>query len=151
VGTLQRKKAAKAVGHFALIHSVDSLELATKLSLVSGAEKRQTPVLLQVNVSGEATKHGLSMEQWRKELDQLLALPHLRIQGLMTMAPLTAGKSLIRSTFAQLRTFRDELCARVAFPYELTHLSMGMTHDYKIAIEEGATLLRIGTAIFAPC
>ncbi len=140
IGTLQRKKVPKAVGTFSLIHSVDTPELALKVASVANERRIQQPVLLQVNTSGEETKHGLSPEAWRKEAEHLLNNKHLRIEGLMTMAPLTDDEKIIHNCFQQLRQFRDEL--------KLKHLSMGMSHDYPIAIAEGATILRIGTALF---
>lgn len=146
IGTLQKKKVSKVIGKFALIHSIDSFELAEKISQASLNAGTTTNILLQVNVSGELSKHGLSIEDWRLYVDKLFALPSLRIEGLMTMAPLTDDKELIRYTFSRLRHFRDEV--QRIFGIALPHLSMGMSHDYEIAIEEGATLLRIGTAIF---
>lgn len=136
IGTLQKNKVHQAIGKFALIHSVDSFELAKKISEAN----QTTPILLQVNTSGESSKHGLSIEAWRPHLEALFSLPHLQIQGLMTMAPHTDDKTLIRQTFRSLRRFGEEL--------HLPHLSMGMSHDYEIALEEGATILRIGSAIF---
>jgi len=140
IGTLQKNKVHKAIGKFALIHSVDSLDLAKKISISSADAKINTPILLQVNVSGESSKHGFSPTDCKSLFPQLKQLSHLKIEGLMTMAPFVEDEALIRRCFADLRTLRDELA--------LTELSMGMSHDYPIAIEEGATLLRIGTAIF---
>lgn len=140
IGTLQKNKVAKAIGIFSLIHSVDTPELATKISQCSEERGVITPILLQVNTSGETTKHGLSQEQWQPHLEALFQLPSIRIEGLMTMAPFVEDEKAIRNCFALLRKMRDKL--------NLQHLSMGMSHDYRIAIEEGATLLRIGTAIF---
>lgn len=140
IGTLQANKVRKVVGRFALIHSVDSPELASRISTCSVEADVTSRILLQVNTSGETSKHGLSIEAWKSEIDQVLTLPHVCIEGLMTMAPLTEDVDLIRSSMSRLRQFRDEL--------GLKHLSMGMSHDYPIAIEEGATFLRIGTAIF---
>lgn len=140
VGTLQRKKVPKAVGMFSLIHSVDTPELAHKIALA--AEERDTPqsILLQVNTSGEESKQGLSPDAWRKEVASVLENSFLRVEGLMTMAPLTEDETVIRRCFSQLRDFRDEL--------GLGHLSMGMSQDYRLAIAEGATIIRIGTALF---
>lgn len=135
IGSLQKNKVNKALGKFSLIHSVDSFELAEKLSR-SGQES----VLIQVNTSGESSKHGLSIEEWRPFLDSLFSLPNLKIEGLMTMAPLTEDIKIIRQTFRKLRLFGEEL--------KLPQLSMGMSHDYEIALEEGATIVRIGSAVF---
>ena len=144
IGTLQKNKVRKAIGAFALIHSVDSPELAAKISECGQEAGIITPVLLQVNTSGETTKHGLSEEQWQPHLEMLLKLPFLRLEGLMTMAPFVEETDVIRRCFARLRQMRD----RLALGHPFRHLSMGMSHDYRIAIEEGATLLRIGTALF---
>lgn len=141
IGMLQRKKVPKVIGKFALIHSVDSPELAKKISLCSADRGAETSLLLQVNTSGEKTKHGFSPQELQKMFPQLLELPNIAIKGLMTMAPLTDDKEQIQSCFSQLRLLRDE--------FQLHHLSMGMSHDYPIAITEGATLVRIGTAIFS--
>lgn len=140
IGHLQKNKVKKVIGKFHLIHSVDSLELAECLSKASGEAGITTHILLQVNVSGEATKQGLSPHEWEKVRTAVLQLPHLAIEGLMTMAPLTEDTDLIHRVFRELRKMRDA--------WGLKHLSMGMSHDFEIAIEEGATLLRIGSAIF---
>lgn len=140
IGPLQRKKVPKIIGKFALIHSVDSLELAEKISSSSEQAGVVTSILLEVNASGEESKHGLSPGHWHSVFDKVQNLPALRIEGLMTMAPLTDNKEIIRSCFRNLRILRDEL--------QLHHLSMGMSHDYPIAIEEGATILRIGSILF---
>lgn len=147
IGTLQKNKVRKVVGKFHLIHSVDSLELAEKISTVSGELGVQTKVLLQANTSGEAAKHGLDGAGWKAVFPQVMALPHLEVQGLMTMAPQTEDQAVVRRCFAALRELRAELEAMAGC--SLPHLSMGMSGDWPIAIEEGATLLRIGTAIFA--
>lgn len=140
IGHLQKKKVKKVIGKFHLIHSVDSLELAESLSKASGEAGITTHILLQVNVSGEETKQGLSPQEWEKVRNEVFSLPHLKIEGLMTMAPLTEDTSLIRHVFSQLKKMRDS--------WGLKHLSMGMSHDFEIAIEEGATIVRIGSAIF---
>lgn len=140
IGALQKNKVNKAIGHFTLIHSVDTPELAEKIAKSSEAANLTTSILLQVNTSGEASKQGLNPEAWRPHLESLFSLKNIEIKGLMTMAPLTEDTAIIRKTFHSLREFRDEL--------KLPLLSMGMSHDYEIALEEGANLLRIGTAIF---
>lgn len=149
IGSLQSNKINKAIGHFSLIHSVDSLELAQKISHVSEEKELQTAILLQVNISGESTKHGLSAEQWKQHVRGLDRLSGLKIQGLMTMAPLTEDIGVIRNCFRSLRQLKEEFQQRFTNPQDFYHLSMGMSHDYPIAIEEGATILRIGTAIFS--
>jgi len=140
IGSLQSKKARKAVGKFALIHSVDSLELAQKLSVCSLEENISTQILLQINTSGEAAKHGMTVDQCRRSFEVFTQFPNLSIQGLMTMAPFVEDEIVVRKCFAELRNLRDEL--------KLHHLSMGMTNDYMWAIDEGATIVRIGTALF---
>lgn len=148
IGTLQKNKVVKAVGTFCLIHSVDSFELAEKISQVSVSAGVNTSILLQVNTSGEITKHGLNGEDWEAKLGSLFELPGLLIDGLMTMAPFVEDEKIIGSCFAKLRMWRDRFAKMSGDPRRMRHLSMGMSHDYRIAIEEGATILRIGTAIF---
>lgn len=147
IGSLQKNKVNKVAGRFALVHSVDTPELAHVLSRAGEAQEVTTSVLLQVNTSGEMSKHGWSPAQWLEGFEELLALPGIEIEGLMTMAPLTDDVEIIRDCFAGLRRFRDDLQTR--FECRLPHLSMGMSQDYEWAIAEGATLLRIGTAIFS--
>lgn len=148
IGTLQKNKVRKAVGHFALIHSVDTPELAAKISECSVEAGVVTPVLLQVNTSGEISKHGITAEEWRQAFDSLLELPGILLEGLMTMAPLTPDEAVIRQCFAHLRKFKEELANRAGNQASMRHLSMGMSNDYRLAIAEGSTLVRIGTAIF---
>lgn len=148
IGTLQKNKVKKAVGKFALIHSVDSLELAEKISQVSDEQGETTAILLQANTSGETSKQGLNREEWKRAFDKVLELPALAVQGLMTMAPYTEDRLVIHRCFADLRKLRDELQLAAGKNCRLKHLSMGMSHDYPIAIAEGATLVRVGTAIF---
>lgn len=148
IGTLQKNKAQKAIGKFTLIHSVDTPELAHKIAQNSLQAQATTPILLQVNTSGEPSKHGLDPEAWRRAIEPLLHLPGIRIEGFMTMAPYVDDEKTLRHCFASLRLFRDQVAAKYSFP--LPHLSMGMSNDFPFAIAEGATLLRIGTAIFNP-
>lgn len=140
IGTLQSNKINKVVGAFHLIHSVDNPELAEKISETSQRKGIITPILLEVNTSQEASKHGLSAEEWLKHLEEMRKLPAIRIQGLMTMAPYTDDTQCIRSCFKKLGELQKK------DPERLQDLSMGMSNDYLIAIEEGATLLRIGSA-----
>jgi len=146
IGSLQKKKVAKIIGKFVLIHSVDTRELAIKISEASINEQTVTNILLQANTSGEEAKHGLRCDEWIEVYRELMDLPGIAINGLMTMAPLTEDQERIRQCFQALRGLRDML--EDQFGRVLPHLSMGMTRDYRVAIEEGATLLRIGTAIF---
>ncbi len=137
VGHLQSNKASVAVGLFDIIHSVDSVRLAEVLS--RRAEKLM-PVFLEVNISGEATKGGFAVDGIKAAVEGIRQLPNLQVIGLMTVAPLTADAEEVRPVFRKLRQLRDSL--------RLEHLSMGMTDDFEVAIEEGATMLRIGRAIF---
>lgn len=148
IGTLQSNKIAKVLSHFHFIHAVDTPLLAEQIAQASQAQNRSTSILLQVNTSGECTKHGLSADTWEKSLEAVNALSHVRIEGLMTMAPYTEDEKIIRNCFRQLYQLREKWRKEMKDPAIFQHLSMGMSHDYLIAIEEGATLLRIGTAIF---
>ncbi len=137
VGHLQSNKAKTAVALFDLIHSVDSIRLAEILSLRT---PERLPILLQVNVSGETTKSGFTIDEAISAAQEIRKLPNLEVKGLMTIAPLTNNPEEVRPVFSQLREIRDRL--------GLEHLSMGMTDDFEVAIEEGATIVRIGRAIF---
>ncbi|BCX04695.1 MAG: YggS family pyridoxal phosphate enzyme [Candidatus Roseilinea sp.] len=157
IGHLQSRKARDAAGNFHLIHSVDSLKLASKLSARCAARSVVQPVLLECNVSGEASKHGFLLHGWERapacldgfagQVAQIAALPNIRVCGLMTMAPIVERPDEARPVFASLRALRDALCARLP-DLSLDHLSMGMTDDFEAAIAEGATMVRIGRAIF---
>lgn len=147
IGTLQTKKVRKAIGRFALIHSVDSISLLNSISKCSLEAETKTPVLLQVNTSGEASKHGMTTAECLSDYDQLSTLPGVLIEGLMTIAPLTDDVGAIRRCFSSLRQLRDQI--NDAYPQKrIHHLSMGMSNDFKIAIAEGATIVRLGTALF---
>jgi PLP dependent protein len=148
IGTLQSNKVGKSISHFCLIHSVDTPLLAQKISQASEARGVTTSILLQVNTSGEKTKQGLSPEEWESFLESINQLSHVRIEGLMTMAPYTEDEKVIRSCFRQLYQLRERWRKQMKDPAIFQHLSMGMSHDYLIAIEEGATLLRVGSAIY---
>jgi PLP dependent protein len=148
IGTLQRNKISKALSHFQLIHSVDSPQLLEQIAQLSQSKGITTSVLLQLNLSGEKSKQGLSGEAWEKYLPSLIHLPSIQIEGLMTLAALTENQTTIRSSFVQLRQWHENWRPLMKDPTLFRHLSMGMSNDYLIAIEEGATLLRIGSAIF---
>jgi hypothetical protein len=159
IGHIQSRQARHVVPLFQVVHSVDSVKLARRLDALCAEQGRRLPILLEFNVSGEANKYGLRADRWpgdtgqRREalaaVAEIAALQHLAVQGLMTMAPLVAEPEQARPYFARLRALRDELAA--AFPaISWSQLSMGMTDDFEVAVEEGATLLRIGRAIFAP-
>ncbi|HEY6111013.1 MAG TPA: YggS family pyridoxal phosphate-dependent enzyme [Chthoniobacterales bacterium] len=146
VGHLQKNKIRHALPLFELIHSVDSLELAQDIDRIAGEEGLHPRVLLEVNVAGEGTKFGFAADKLRGELEALLALPRLSIEGLMCIPPLAEEAEGSRKYFVDLRQLRDAL--ENEFTIKLPQLSMGMTQDYTVAIEEGATLVRVGTAIF---
>jgi len=145
IGHLQRNKAKQAVRLFDMIHSVDSLRLAEAVSRAAAAQGKQMPVLLEVNVSGEESKFGFDPASARRAAPQIAALPCIRLDGLMTMAPFGAEEDVLRTVFRSLR----ELSAEIASEHglDMPHFSMGMSQDYEIAVEEGATLVRVGTAI----
>lgn len=147
IGTIQSRKSKQAVGPFALVHSVDTLKLAGRISRAAEEAGQPINALLEVNVSGEESKHGFTPGELSAALPELLALPGLRIQGLMTMAPLESDPEATRPVFQRMRALLDEI--RQRFPEgDWRHLSMGMTNDFEVAIEEGATIVRVGTAIF---
>ena len=148
IGHLQTNKARDAVELFHTIQSVDSVRLARELDKHAGLAARMLPVLLECNVSGESTKFGFKPDEVAAALPELNALPRLEIHGLMTMAPFFEDPQEARPTFRTLRELRDRLQQQYGIP--LPSLSMGMTHDFEVAIEEGATMVRIGTAIFRP-
>ena len=145
IGHLQRNKAREAVELFDMIHSIDSLRLAEAVSAAAGELGKRMPVLLEANVSGEESKYGFTPDSAREAAPVIAAMPGLQLQGLMTMAPLGADEATIRSVFRGLRELAASISREHAIP--LPHLSMGMSQDYEIAIEEGATLVRVGTAI----
>ena len=144
VGHLQKNKIRHALPLFEMIHSVDSLALAQEVDRI--ADGMHPRILLEVNVSGEGSKFGFKPEGVRAKMESLLALPRLSIEGLMTIPPLLPEAEDSRKFFAQLRGLRDAL--EKEFDVRLPHLSMGMTNDFATAVEEGATLVRVGTAIF---
>lgn len=140
IGTLQKNKVSKAIRHFQYIHSVDSLELAQKIASISNEMARYPKLFLQVNISGEKSKHGFSPEGLLKQINSLKEILASQLIGLMTIAPYGESEINIRRYFTNLRQLAEEL--------RLPQLSMGMTQDWPIAVEEGATYLRIGSAIF---
>jgi pyridoxal phosphate enzyme (YggS family) len=146
IGHLQKNKVRHALSLFELIHSVDSLELAQAIDRIAHDEGLHPRVLLEVNVAGEASKFGFQPEKLRQEMESLLALPRLSIEGLMCIPPLDQEAEGSRKYFVTLREVRNRF--ENEFELKLPHLSMGMTNDYAVAVEEGATLIRVGTAIF---
>src|SRR5881396_1570438 len=149
VGHLQRNKAKHVVGRFALIHSVDAVELAQELDKRAGgaAPGVKQRVLLQVNVAGEAQKSGSAPGEASVVAHRIAAQPHLALEGLMTIAPFTDDQDVQRQTFRALRVLRDALQEEGLW---LPTLSMGMSADYGVAVEEGATVIRLGTVLFGP-
>lgn len=145
IGSLQTNKVGKALGLFKIIHSVDSLGLAKKIAALS---QQPTSILLQVNVSGEKSKHGLPPDEWEQIIDRMNELPHLQVKGLMTMAPFTKDEKVIRTCFRTLYDLQHKWKGRMRDPAMFTELSMGMSNDYPLAIQEGSTLVRIGSALF---
>jgi pyridoxal phosphate enzyme (YggS family) len=144
IGHLQRNKVHE-LEHFALVHSLDSRRLADAVCEFGVKRGQAVDALIQVNASGEASKGGFSPEELRVEADRLVGMPGIRVLGVMTMAPLDASELVLRQTFAGARRARQVL-ADAGHP--ATELSMGMSNDYEIAVEEGATLVRLGTALF---
>jgi len=148
IGHLQRNKAAKAVGRFHLVHAVDSLRLAEKLSELAVRNEVSFRILVEVNLTAEPQKHGADPAETIDLVDQAARLPGLQTAGLMAMARFGAPEAELRQTFAALRVLQQR--AKAATGLALPHLSMGMSDDFEAAIAEGATLVRIGTAIFGP-
>ena len=146
IGHLQKNKIRHALPLFELFHGIDSLALAQEMERIAEEEGMRPRVLLEVNVAGEASKHGFSPEALRRDLEAALSLGRLTIEGLMTLPPLAPEAEASRQYFIALRKLRDQLEAE--FDVRLPQLSMGMSGDFPIAIEEGATLVRVGTAIF---
>ena len=145
IGRLQRNKARAAAAHFDVVQTLDRASLGAALDRGAAAAGRRLDVLVQVNTSGEAQKGGVAPERLPELLDASRDWPHLRVAGLMTLPAATADPEAARPAFAALRALRE----RTGHP-ELRELSMGMSADFEVAIEEGATIIRIGTALFGP-
>jgi pyridoxal phosphate enzyme (YggS family) len=157
IGHIQSRKAARVASLFQVVHSLDSLRLARRLDRACAARSEPLPALLECNVSGEESKYGFAANCWAEDDEQrellfsaiaeIAALPHIRVCGLMTMAPIVADPEDARPVFRNLRRLRDGL--ETEFPtVDWRQLSMGMTDDFEVAIEEGATQVRVGRAIF---
>ena len=146
IGHLQKNKVRHALPLFELFHGIDSLELAGDVDRIAEEAGAFPLVLIEVNVAGEATKFGFTPDRLREQMEVLLGLGRLQIEGLMTIAPFAPEAEPSRRYFAALRELRDRLQAEFRVP--LPRLSMGMSGDFEVAIEEGATLVRVGTAIF---
>lgn len=148
VGHLQTNKVKPAVVMFDLIQSVDSVEVAKEIDKRANQLNKIQNILVEVNTSGETTKFGIEPEKLLPLIEQITPLPNIHIQGLMTIGPLVSDPELARPSFMQLRQLADRIKSAGIPNLEMIYLSMGMTSDYQIAIQEGANMLRIGTAIF---
>jgi hypothetical protein len=146
IGHLQTNKVRKVIGHFALFHGVDNTALALQMNRIAGEFGVTASILLEVNVSGEESKFGFTPSALAAALEELFPLPHLRVEGLMTMAPFSENPDSARPVFEGLRKLRDSLSAASGHP--LKELSMGMSGDFEQGIAEGATIVRVGSAIF---
>ncbi|MFF2155823.1 YggS family pyridoxal phosphate-dependent enzyme [Paenibacillus chitinolyticus] len=147
IGHLQTNKVKDIIGKFAYIHSLDRASLAKELEKEAAKRDLFVKCFIQVNVSGEESKYGLPPEELESFTKDLKQYPHLQIVGLMTMAPLEAEAEATRPVFRKLRELRDALNAERMLPEPLRHLSMGMSGDFEVAIEEGATWVRLGTVL----
>ena len=145
VGHLQKNKIRHALPLFELFHGIDSLALSQDMERIAAEDGLQPRILLEVNLAGEASKHGFAPEALRRDLEAILSLGRLTVEGLMTIPPLAPEPEASRRYFVALRALRE-----AEFHVRLPQLSMGMSDDFPIAIEEGATLVRVGTAIFGP-
>jgi pyridoxal phosphate enzyme (YggS family) len=150
IGRLQRRKVREVVGRFELIHSVDSVELAAEIERRAAAAGLVQPVLLEVNLGGEASKGGFDPEGLPAALPELARLAHVRVRGLMAIPPPTPEAEGARPYFRRLRLLAESLGAGWCGP-GAAELSMGMSQDYEVAVEEGATMVRVGTALFGRC
>ncbi|MFO1501366.1 MAG: YggS family pyridoxal phosphate-dependent enzyme [Verrucomicrobiota bacterium] len=148
IGHLQSNKCRDAVYFFEAIQSVDSASLAAELQKWAEKSAKTIPIFLEVNIAGEATKHGFRPDDLLNQLREVNRLSRLEIQGLMTIAPWTPEPEKVRPIFRQLRELKERCEQQLGAP--LPHLSMGMSGDFEVAIEEGATIIRVGTALFGP-
>jgi hypothetical protein len=150
IGHLQRNKAKAAVELFDVIESLDNLTLARDLDREGRKQGKTVRVFIEVNLGGEESKSGIAKNQVASLLEETAKLPHLHVEGLMTVPPFHENLEEVRPYFRELRELREKLNELHLPNTDLKELSMGMTHDYSIAIEEGATIVRIGTALFGP-
>ena len=148
IGHLQSNKARKAAAPFAVIHSIDSVELLTRVDAAAAEQGARPQVLVQADLAGEATKHGAAGQEVEQLVRRVLEARAVRLAGLMLLPPWNENQEVTRPWFAKLRGLRDRLVAQGIPSGALEHLSMGMSHDFEAAVEEGATLVRVGTAIF---
>ncbi len=150
IGHLQTNKAKQAVGRFHWIHTVDRLSLAREIDKRCNAVGKPLPVLIQVHLGDEETKGGVSPEDLENLFDAVQTMEWLEVRGLMAIPPFLENPEAVRPFFRDLRRWLDRLRQKALHPEKLTELSMGMSHDFEVAIEEGATFVRVGTAIFGP-
>ena len=148
IGNLQKNKVKYLVGNVTLIHSVSSAELAAEIERIAAKRDVTAHVLAEVNIADEATKHGIGREEALQLLRRMAEIPHLHVEGLMAIAPPVEDPEENRPYFRALRELLEEANRLSIFPYPMRELSMGMSGDYAVAVEEGATFVRIGTAIF---
>jgi pyridoxal phosphate enzyme (YggS family) len=148
IGHLQRNKVKEALQLFEMIQSVDSLRLAREIQKIADAMDRSVDLLVEVNVAGEETKYGIPPDETQTFIRELSALPRLHVKGLMTMAPFTHDQERVRPYFRRVRELFDELAQAQIQGIEMNYLSMGMSNDYRVAVEEGSNMLRIGSAVF---
>lgn len=146
IGHVQGRKSSSLIGVAGLVHSVDSIRLAQRLSKAAEKADKKQPILIQVNTSGEVTKGGFQGDEIERDLKIILGLQGLEVRGLMTMAPFTDDEIILRKTFRSARKIHNKL--QQLEEYSGEDLSMGMTNDFEIAIEEGSTMIRLGTALF---
>ncbi|MGV7219996.1 MAG: YggS family pyridoxal phosphate-dependent enzyme [Nitrospinales bacterium] len=148
IGHVQKNKVKNIIGLFELIHSVDSVELAEKIHRASLKKDIETDILIQVNISGESSKSGVAPDELEKVLSEVSKYEGVNVRGLMTIPPFDPEPEKSRPYFSQLRELRDSIQSKRIENISLQELSMGMSNDFNIAIEEGATMVRVGTAIF---
>ncbi len=148
IGHLQTNKVKDIINKIVLLHSLNRLSLAKELNKRARMENTLIDVLVQVNVAEEASKFGFKVDELLPFIEQVFEFEHIRIRGLMTMAPFTEDKALLRRVFSTMYKLKENICGRNYKELSMDYLSMGMTNDYEIAIEEGSNMVRVGTAIF---
>ena len=148
VGHLQTNKVGKAVGRFALIQSVDSIKLARKLSRAGEERETETDILIEVNTSGEKSKHGFDPAETVDAFGEIVSMPALSVRGLMTVGPWVEDETVVASAFSGLRRLKEEIERSVSGGPALEHLSMGMSDDFELAVLEGSTMVRLGRVLF---
>ena len=148
VGRLQSNKAKKAVQYFDIIHSISTLDMARRVDRLAGEQHKTQDVLIQVQAADEESKQGLPVAELYQDLERMAELTHVRVRGLMALPPYLPNPEDVRPYFVRLRELRDAARSRGLAGPAFTELSMGMSHDFEVAVEEGATFVRVGTAIF---